>query len=452
MKTETHRVALGVLAIAISALAALPASAAVSAAEAARLKTDLTPAGAERAGNADGTIPAWTGGLPKTPPVSGRRVDPFASEKPLFSITAQNMDKYADKLNPGTAAMLKKYPATFRVDVYPSHRTVWTPSWFNEETLKDATSTKLVVDSNGRSHPEGTSGGTPFPIPQSGMEVMFNHLMSYWPQYRMIASNFLLQPDGKRVLVSTFDNNVQRLYGSPERANSGLYWKVRTTTTNPPIRTGEGIVALYYEDGTKDSSWVYLPGQRRVRKLPTSCCDTPAPFAAGIITFDEIPGTFSGSMQRFDWKLIGKKEMYVPYNSNRTSLPTIDQVLLPSHLKPDYVRWELHRVWVVEAKLKAGDRHVSARSVYYIDEDSWQGLLAERYDAQGELARTGFAVPLLLTDTGSFVPSPWGWYDMHSGAAFVANFVNESPEQVRVIDKFSPTLFSPDAMAAEGVR
>lgn len=107
---------------------------------------------------------------------------------------------------------------------------------------------------------------------------------------------------------------------------------------------------------------MYLTGQRRVRKLPNSCCDTPHPTSAGIITFDEME-TFATRLERFDWKLVGKKEMYIPYNSNRTLVPTEDSdVLGPKHLNPDTVRWELHRVWVVEAELQPGQRHTSPKS------------------------------------------------------------------------------------------
>lgn len=429
--------------------------AAVPEATAEKLRTDLTPVGAERAASKDGTIPAWTGGFsPKTSPIVGRRPDPFASEKPLFSITAKNMDQYADKLSAGVVATLKKYPDSYRVDVYPSHRTASMPQWFYDATMKDATTTKLVVESDNRSKLSSSAGGLPFPIPQNGMEVMFNHNMTYWPPYiQKDGKNYLIQADGKRILVSVYSNEVTRYFGaSPERAKDGLYWAVRSRTTNPPIRAGEAIIGYYYEDGSKDSSWVYLPGQRRVRKLPIACCDTPTPFSAGIISFDEIV-TFAGSLRKFDWNLIGKKEIYVPYNGNRVLVPkSVDEVFSGHHLNPDHVRWELHRVWVVEAKLRAGERHTSPRSVYYVDEDSWQALLADRYDAQGALARTGFTVPLLLTETSSFIPACWGWYDLLSGSGYVGSVFNEASEQYRVVDSIAPSTFSPDALAAESAR
>ena len=95
------------------------AQAKVSASEAAKLGTSLTPVGGEKAGNAAGTIPAWDGGI--TRPPAGFRVgtfhpDPFSADKPLYQVTRANMAQYANVLTPGQKAMFGKY-ATFRMDV-----------------------------------------------------------------------------------------------------------------------------------------------------------------------------------------------------------------------------------------------------------------------------------------------------------------------------------------------
>src|SRR5689334_25086297 len=92
------------------AAATLPVRAELSAADLAKLGTTLTPLGAEKAGNSAGTIPAWDGGL--TRPVAGYREggyypDPFANDKPLFTIDAKNMDQYRDHLPPGAMAMMR---------------------------------------------------------------------------------------------------------------------------------------------------------------------------------------------------------------------------------------------------------------------------------------------------------------------------------------------------------
>lgn len=429
------------------------AGAAVSAAEAATLQGERTPIGAEKAGNEDGSIPAWTGGFsPKQPPTSGRRSNPYASERPLYSINAQSVDKYAQKLSPGVLAMFKKYPQSYRIDVYPTHRTASMPQDYYDATLKSATTTRLVKDDGGYFRVEGDTGGVPFPIPKDGAEVMMNNNVIYAPYVEASASNYLLQSDGRRILVSTYNVDLARYTTNDARIKDGQYLGARAITTNPPIRAGEQIVTHNFVDPNKDSSWVYLPGQRRVRKLPNSCCDTPTPFASGLITFDEI-SLFFGSMHRFDWKLTGKKEMLVPYNNNDYLVPSkVEDVIGRSHLNPDHIRWELHRVWVVEAKLREGQRHVFNRSTYYVDEDTWAALLADRYDSQGQLAKTGIQLTLLLTETGTAFPLAYSWYDLLSGAAYISNIFNDQSNQLRVLDTLSRAKLSPDAMAGEGIR
>ncbi|HEY1092588.1 MAG TPA: DUF1329 domain-containing protein, partial [Burkholderiaceae bacterium] len=113
--------------------------AAVSAEEAKKLGTTLTATGAEKAGNADKSIPDYTGGL-TTPPTgyqkgSGIRPDPFAADKPLYSIKAADLAKFDARLTAGTKELLKKYPATMRVDVYPTHRSIAFPKYVVDNTV-----------------------------------------------------------------------------------------------------------------------------------------------------------------------------------------------------------------------------------------------------------------------------------------------------------------------------
>ncbi len=335
-----------------------PAVAQVSADQVAKLKTSLTPFGAEKAGNKDGTIPAWTGG--HTTPIAGdvpggRRGDPFKDEKPLFSISQKNVGQYADKLTDGAKAMLAKYPDSFRIDVYKTHRTAAAPQWVYDNIAKNATRARLNGDLV-----EGAYGGVPFPIPSSGAEVMWNHILRWrGTAAQWQVTQYQLTSAGNAVLTTVGAADQQMPYylpdGSPEEfAKRGEYWMVRLVNNGPPIRAGEAIVGREQIDGSKSQSWVYLTGQRRVRKLPNPCCDTPTPATAGVMTFDEIE-SFTGRLDRFDWKLLGKQEMYIPYNGNRLLQPQKDEAVLSAHhLNPDHVRWELHRMWVVEATLRAG--------------------------------------------------------------------------------------------------
>src|SRR5947209_3451394 len=92
-------------------LASTSAAAAVDADMAAALGTTLTPLGAQRAGNADKSIPEWIDRGPASDSVAV-----LGNDKPLVSIAVGNMDGYAERLTEGTKALMRKYPATYRID------------------------------------------------------------------------------------------------------------------------------------------------------------------------------------------------------------------------------------------------------------------------------------------------------------------------------------------------
>lgn len=436
-----------------------PAMAGVSATEAARLKNDLTPLGAEKAGNKEGTIPAWTGGLTK--PTNGfknggRRPDPFPNEKPSLQITAKNMSQYADKLTDGVKALLQKYPDTYRLDVFPTQRTAAAPQYVYDNTFKNATRATLG-DSSAGAVPKDAYGGIPFPIPKNGAEVMLNHKL-HWRSESWVknARNWQVTADGKPVLLSdiTQHNNAPYYFqDGPTDKLGDKYWLVRLDTHGPSIRAGEAIVGHQTIDESNTNAWVYLVGQRRVRKLPNACCDTPTPAAAGVLSFDEVE-TFLGRMDRFEWKLNGKKEMYIPYNSNRVLTATKDSDILGSrHLNPDHIRWELHRVWVVEATLKPGQRHTSKKSVYYVDEDSWLAVLADRYDANDKLWRMAYSTPVAMPDIPGQIPFGFGAYDLLGGGYVAMELGAEQKMQYKInTTRYTESFFAPENMAGESVR
>ncbi|MFW7349506.1 MAG: DUF1329 domain-containing protein [Pigmentiphaga sp.] len=435
---------------------AAPALAAVDPAEAARLKTDLTPLGAEKAGNKDGSIPAWNGGM--TTPIpgdkpGGRRGDPFKDEKPVYTVTAANMEQYAARLTDGVKAVLKKYPDTFRLDVYPTHRTAAAPQWVYDNTYANATRARLNGDI-----PDGAYGGIPFPIPKSGAEVIWNHLLRWrGTSVQFGITQYQITADGKPVLTTDGTADQQMPYyfqdGSVEQftKNGSEYWMFRMVNSGPPLRAGEAIAGRVNFEGT-DPSWVYLTGQRRVRKLPNPCCDTPTPSTAGVMSFDEIE-TFTGKISRFDWKLIGKQEMLIPYNGNRLLQPKSDaEVVGRAFPNPDHVRWELHRVWVVEANLRQGQRHQAPRSRYYCDEDTWLCVLGDRWDANNQLWKTLWTQSFVAPDLPGTVSGAMGFVDLLAGTAFVGNLYNSKSAQYPIKPRYPDAVFTPDALAGEGVR
>ena len=430
------------------------ASAGVTAEAAGQLKSTLTPIGAEKAGNKEGTIPAWTGGYTTAIPGfknGGRRGDPFAADKPILTINAKNMAQHSEQLSDGVKAMMKKYP-DYRIDVYATRRTAAAPQWIYENTFKNAT--RASVKEN--TEVEGAYAGIPFPVPKAGIEVMWNHLMRWRGEnYQMDFHGMIGTADGRNVMtVDGVGDFAVPYYANdiPAEKWNGDYWAIRQVNAGPPIRAGEAVTGRVNVDVNKEASWVYLAGQRRVRKLPNACCDTPTPATAGVMSFDELE-VFSGRMDRFDWKLVGKKEMYIPYNTNKTLQPAKDSDVMVAHyLNPAHVRWELHRVWVVEATLKKGQRHVAPKSLYYVDEDTWNAVLADRWDANGQLWKTMYGLPVVMPDLPATAIISFGFYDLISGTQYNGVMYNEKSAQYKVMPRYSGVTFTPDAMTGQGLR
>ncbi|GAA0740808.1 DUF1329 domain-containing protein [Ideonella azotifigens] len=444
------------IALACAALLPFTAHAAVSAEEAAKLKTTLTPLGAERAGNKDGTIPSWEGGLTKA--AAGYkngdpRPDPFPGDKPILQISAKNMDQHAAKLSDGVKALMKKYP-DFRIDVYPTRRSAAAPQHVYDNTFKNATKAKLVDNGLGV---EGAFGGTPFPIPASGDEVIMNHRLAWTGMAMQTPFRvWVMTADGRRSLASGGTQSWWRPYHDPNLAADkfdGFYALGKFIASEPGSKAGEAILAHDGIDAQHPRGlWQYLVGQRRVRKSPSVGYDTPDAVTSGIGLFDEAFMLF-GPIDKHELKLIGKKEIYIPYNNNRAALAKVDQLVTPKTLNPDLVRWELHRVWVVEAALAPGKRHVAAKRRYYLDEDTWQIILLDGWDANGELWRTNFTLTLTAPDVPAVIGTvQWGGYDLQTGAYYLNLALNELPVQMKVLPSFQRSFFSPEELANEGLR
>jgi hypothetical protein len=432
------------------------AQAAVSAEEAARLKSTLTPLGAERAANKEGSIPAWDGGYTK--PAAGfkagdARPDPFASEKPLHSINARNMAQHEARLSDGVKALMKKYP-DFRIDVYPTHRTAAAPQWVYDNTFRNATRAKLVDNGHGT---EGAYGGTPFPIPKDGYEVFQNHRLAWTGTYVQAPVRvWVVTGDGKRSMASGGVQSFRRQYYDPEGSLEkfdGYYALGKFAATEPGSKAGEAILAHDALNASLPRGlWQYLVGQRRVRKAPSVAYDTPDSVTSGIGLFDEAFMLF-GPIDKHELKLVGKKELYIPYNNNRAAAAKVADLVTPNTLNPAQVRWELHRVWEVEATLAAGKRHVVPKRKYYIDEDSWQIVLFDGWDAKGELWRTNYTLTLLAPDLPAVVGNMmWGGYDLQTGAYYLNMASNELPTQYKAVAPIPKSFFSPEELANEGTR
>ncbi|HKE41654.1 MAG TPA: DUF1329 domain-containing protein [Casimicrobiaceae bacterium] len=446
----------------VTALAALftnGVSAAVSADEAKQLGTTLTAVGAEKAGNKDGTIPEYAGGL-TTPPAgfqagSGIRPDPFASEKPRLTIDGKNAAQHADKLTEGTKELLKRYP-TMRIDVYPTHRTAAVPKLVLENTAKNAVGAKTA---DGGVTLENVVAGYPFPIPKSGYEVMWNHIMNYkglgWDAK---FDSYNVDSAGVPTLSTTGEAWWSWPIYDPKKTGlintTDPFWLVKLDYLGPPRRNGEGLLIWDTLNPIKQGrrAWQYLPGQRRVKLAPDIAYDTPNPGTAGASTYDDA-SLFNGAMDRFEFKLIGKKEMYVPYSNYKlTYAKSTADITKPNHLNPDFVRWELHRVWVVEGTLKPDKRHIYSKRTYYIDEDTWNAVVSDEYDGRGQLYRAGYSFQSQSYDA----MAPWedttAYYDFSSGLYALSAITGPYFGVKYMSEPKAQTFWASEALAGAGIR
>ena len=436
--------------------------AAVSASEVAKLGAELTPLGAEKAGNADGSIPAWDGGITSAAQAGfanfrpgQHHPDPFANDKPLYTVTAANMGQYANKLTEGHKKLLQTYRNTFKMNVYPTHRSAAFPQRIYDATKRIATTAQLAKDGNGVTN---AGEGIPFPIPQSGVEVFWNHVLRY--RGDVIVRNIGQAPvtaGGDYTMVKFRDETMvaYSLSGArSENLNNTIAYFIQETV-GPARLAGEVLLVQETLDQSLENrrAWVYNPGQRRVRRAPNVAFDNPGTNSDNLRTSDQFD-MYNGSPQRYDWTLVGKKELLVPYNSYKLNSNTLkySDILKKNHINPEVARYELHRVWVVDSKLKAGQSHLYSRRTLYVDEDSWQIVAVDCYDSRGQLYRVQEGHVIQYYD----VPALWTVletvYDLTSGRYLGLGLDNEEPRSRDFSQKRTLADYQPAALQRRGVR
>lgn len=429
----------------------------ISPEQAARLGDDLTPVGAIKAGNADGSIPPWTGGI--TEPPAGYRPgdhhpDPFADDQPITIITAQNMDRYAGLLTDGHKALLETYPETYRIPLYPTHRSAAMPRRIYEATRETAQSAELVGDGAGLT---GAVVGIPFPIPANGQEAIWNHLTRYRGDsaVRRIAQA-APQRNGAYTLVEFEDEFLFQytLEGMTEEKMENTLAFFKQEVLSPARLAGSILIVHETMNQIREPrrAWTYNVGQRRVRRAPNVAYDNPGTASDGMRTSDQFD-MFSGAIDRYTWTLVGREERIVPYNSYRLHSDSvrIRDILQPLHINQDLTRYERHRVWIVDAQVKDGTSHIYARRRFYIDEDSWQILAVDQYDNRGELWRVSEGHSINYYD----VPVFWTTLEVHTdlkeGRYLAIGMDNENEIYTFGIDR-DPGDYTPASLRRAGRR
>lgn len=433
-----------------------------------RLNKDLTPLGAERAASADGLVPEWKGGV-SSPPAGWSRgmlpPDLFGNEKPLFSVTPSNVSKYADMLCDGQKIMLSRFGKRgYRMDVYPSHRTACAPQWMYDNTAKNVTRARPAV--SGIEHGiQGALGGVPFPILSddkalAGAQAIWNHLLRWQgPAYNAVQCSYVVG-NNQRALASALDNYQNFPYYDQNMTPHAfdarpIYERGYLATLAPPNQVGGKVMVFYSAnlDVVPDTAYEYLTGEGRIRQLPATEYDIPATQLADAINYDET-FLYEGAPNRYKWKLLGKKEMIIPYNQRALGMSQPNDVMGLEFVNPDLTRFEVHRCWVVEARLAPGARMTEPVRRFYLDEDTWVATLAESYDDQGNLWKFGENLNEVHPDLPGTVWTGTVIYNFQSNEYALVQVYYKAPRPLASAAynyaRLPGTMFQPQSMANSG--
>jgi hypothetical protein len=458
MKKSLKKLTLASVAVSL-AIVSTATLAKVSSADVAKLSKELTPMGAVRGANKDGSIPSWTGGITSVPAgytVGDHHVDPFSTDKIEYTITAANVAQYKAMLTPGQVKLFETYPDTYKMNVYQSRRSASYPEHVYQASIDNAGRTELIEAGNGI---ENAAVGIPFPVPKDGLEAIWNHILRY-------RGEALTREGGQAAPTASgdytylgFDDQLMLPYGMKGASadtlkETNILFKFKQKVTEPARLAGTALLVheTMNQIQTPRQAWTYNTGQRRVRRAPNVAYDTPGTASDGLRTTDDFD-MFNGAPNRYNWTLKGKQELLIPYNDYRLHSDSLKyaDILQPGHINPEHVRYEKHRVWVVEANLKSDTRHTYKKRVFFIDEDSWQIAVTDIYDNRDELYRVGVAHGLNYYE----VPTQWStlevFHDLQS-RRYIAMGLDNEAKMYDFSAKLKDISFTSSALRREGRR
>jgi hypothetical protein len=424
-----------------------------------KLGKELTPMGAVQSANKDGSIPAWTGGIKKAPEgynIGDHHVNPYPNDKIKYTITAKNIESYKNLLTPGQVKLFETYPDTFKMNIYQTHRSASYPEHVYQAVNTNAARAELVKEGNGIN---GAAVGIPFPVPANGLEAIWNHTLRYRGE-RVTRQGGQAAPtaSGDYTYVGLQESlllpyNVKG--ASPtELEETNILFKFKQKVSEPARLAGTALLVHETMDQIKTprQAWTYNTGQRRVRRAPNVAYDAPGTASDGLRTTDDFD-MYNGAPNRYNWELKGKKELLIPYNDYQLHSDKVkySEILHAGHINPELVRYEKHRVWVVEATLKENTRHIYKKRIFYIDEDSWQVAITDIYDNRDELYRVGISHTINYYE----VPTHWSTLDVFhdlQSRRYIALGLDNEAKMYDFSVKLKQKSFTPSALRREGRR
>ena len=457
MRNNMNKVTL--LSLTISLVLSTSAIAKISSEQAAKLSSELTPMGATRAANKDGSIPKWTGGITKAPAgytPGDHHLDPYPNDKVEFTITSSNVSEYKALLTPGQIKLFETYPNTYKMNVYQTRRSASYPDHVYKAVSDNATQSELVENGNGITK---AAVGIPFPVPASGLEAIWNHILRYRGEgVSREAGQAAPTASGSYTYVGLSESlmlpyNVKGAQ-SADLEKSNILFKFKQKVTEPARLAGTALLVYETMDQVKTprQAWTYNTGQRRVRRAPNVAYDAPGTASDGLRTTDDFD-MYNGAPNRYNWTLKGKQELLIPYNDYKLHSDKVkyDDILQAGHINPDLVRYEKHRVWVVEANLKENTSHTYKKRVFYIDEDSWQVAVTDIYDKRDQLYRVGVSHTINYYE----VPTLWSTLDVYhdiQSRRYIAIGLDNEEKMYDFSTELKERDFTSSALRREGRR
>ena len=457
MRNNMNKVTL--LSLTISLVLSTSAIAKISGEQAAKLSSELTPMGATRAANKDGSIPKWTGGITKAPAgytPGDHHLDPYPNDKVEFTITSSNVSEYKALLTPGQIKLFETYPNTYKMNVYQTRRSASYPDHVYKAVSDNATQSELVENGNGITK---AAVGIPFPVPASGLEAIWNHILRYRGEgVSREAGQAAPTASGSYTYVGLSESlmlpyNVKGAQ-SADLEKSNILFKFKQKVTEPARLAGTALLVYETMDQVKTprQAWTYNTGQRRVRRAPNVAYDAPGTASDGLRTTDDFD-MYNGAPNRYNRTLKGKQELLIPYNDYKLHSDKVkyDDILQAGHINPDLVRYEKHRVWVVEANLKENTSHTYKKRVFYIDEDSWQVAVTDIYDKRDQLYRVGVSHTINYYE----VPTLWSTLDVYhdiQSRRYIAIGLDNEEKMYDFSTELKERDFTSSALRREGRR